>query len=114
MLDLAFVREHSDLVERNMQRRGMDAAPVLSHFRALDEARRRDIAALETAQQKRNQLSQQIGELKRKKDLTAAEQQEADRVTGEVATVKQSIPELEQRAKAADEELRALMAVIPN
>jgi len=61
MLDLAFVREHLDVVERNMQRRGLDAAAALGRFRALDDARRRDIAALETAQQKRNQFSQRTG-----------------------------------------------------
>src|SRR5258708_5278642 len=103
MLDLAFVRDHLDLVERNMQRRGLDAAATLGRFPELDEARRRDIAAFEAAQQKRNQLSQRIGELKRGKgtDALAGEEgekrklQELERVSSEVATLKQSIPELE-------------------
>src|SRR3989442_6479122 len=112
MLDLAFVREHLDVVERNMQRRGLDAAATLGRFPELDEARRRDIAALETAQQKRNQLSQRIGELKRKKDPAPAEQQALAHVTAEVASLKQSIPELAQRAKAAYAELCAPMARI--
>jgi seryl-tRNA synthetase len=112
MLDLGYVREHLDRVEEALRRRGMDPQQVLGGFRDLDAARRRYIAEFETAQQRRNQLSQRIGELKRKKD--AADSAEVERVTAEVGELKKAIPELEERAKRTDEELRDILKGIPN
>jgi len=114
MLDLGFVREHLDLVEEKLRQRGMNPADVLGRFRDIDTERRRQIQELEAAQQKRNQFSQQIGELRRKKDLSDAEKAELDRVTAEVGELKKSIPALEEGAKAHDEQLKSLLAGIPN
>jgi len=114
MLDLGFVREHLDDVQRRLRQRGPDAAAALDRFRELDVARRRDIQAFETAQQRRNQISQRIGELRRKKDASDAERAEAEKLAAEVAELKKQIPELEDRAKAGNEEVRAVLAAIPN
>ncbi len=114
MLDLAYVREHLDLVEEKIRQRGMEPAQVLGRFRELDEARRRQILEFETAQQKRNQLSQRIGELKRNKDAGDAERAELERVAAEVGELKKSLPELEARARRGDEELRDVLKGIPN
>src|SRR6266404_3205197 len=114
MLDLGFVREHLDDVQRRLRQRGPDAAAALDRFRELDVARRRDIQAFETAQQRRNQISQRIGELRRKKDASDAERAEAEKLAAEVAELKKQIPDLEERAKAGNEEVRAVLAAIPN
>ena len=114
MLDLAFVRDHLDVVERAMRNRGLDPSDLVGRFRGLDSERRRHIQELEAAQQKRNQYSQRIGELRRNKAPSDAERAELERVTAEVAELKKSIPELEDRAKRDDEELRALLVGIPN
>src|SRR5436853_84155 len=114
MLDLAYVREHLAVVEEKLRQRGLDPTQVLGKFREVDEARRRAIVELEAAQQKRNQLSQRIGELKRKKDGTDAERAEADRVAAEVGELKKTMPELEERAQRGDAELRDILTGIPN
>jgi seryl-tRNA synthetase len=114
MLDLGFVREHLDLVEEKLRQRGMNPADVLGRFREIDGERRRQIQELEAAQQKRNQFSQRIGELRRKKDANDAERAEIERVTAEVGELKKSIPALEETAKRHDEELKSLLAGIPN
>src|SRR4051812_18628894 len=67
MLDLGYLRDHLELVEEKLRQRGMDPSAVLGRFRELDDARRKHIGAVESAQQRRNQLSQRMGELKRNK-----------------------------------------------
>src|ERR1051326_5074421 len=114
MLDLGFVREHLALVEEKLRQRGMNPADVLGRFRQIDAERRRQIQELEAAQQKRNQFSQRIGELRRNKDLADAERAELDRVTAEVGELKKQIPALEDAARRHDEELKSLLAGIPN
>src|ERR1051326_1142309 len=114
MLDLGFVREHLDLVEEKLRQRGMNPADVLGRFRDIDAERRRQIQDLEAAQQKRNQFSQRIGELRRKKDHSDAEKAELEKVTAEVGELKKTIPALEEGAKKHDDELKSLLAGIPN
>lgn len=114
MLDLGFVREHLDLLEEKLRHRGMNPADVLGRFSEIDAERRRQIQELEAAQQKRNQFSQRIGELRRTKDLPDAERAELERVTVEVGELKKRIPDLEDAAKRHDEELKSLLAGIPN
>ncbi len=40
MLDLAFVRDHLDLVEKKLRDRGMNPEAVLNDFHAIDQERR--------------------------------------------------------------------------
>src|SRR3954468_9562283 len=114
MLDLVYLRDHLELVEEKLRQRGMDPSAVLGRFRELDDARRKHIGAVEAAQQRRNQLSQRMGELKRNKTPGDSERAEVERITAEVGELKKSIADLEERARAGDEELRALLAGVPN
>jgi seryl-tRNA synthetase len=105
MLDLNFVREHLPLVEEKLRLRGMNPEEVLGDFRAVDAERRANITTLETAKQRRNQLSPKIGALKQaeKKGALSAEQQKvlAEIVTA-VAHEKSVIEQYEERVKQAD------------
>jgi seryl-tRNA synthetase len=65
MLDLGFVRNNLELVEEKLRARGADPAALLGDFRALDKQRREAITLSEQAKARRNELSQQIGALKR-------------------------------------------------
>ncbi|HLW54892.1 MAG TPA: serine--tRNA ligase [Candidatus Angelobacter sp.] len=107
MLDLAFVREHLSDVEAMLRRRGMDPAQVLGGFRAADERRRQLITRAETLKAQRNRLSEEIPKLKKAgQDATAVmEQSKALREQGDT---------LEKQAGESDQELRNLLAVIPN
>ena len=117
MLDLAFVRDHLELIEQKLRQRGMDPAEVLSGFRELDQERRRSITQLETLKQKRNTLSQQIGALKqaeKKGTLSLEQKADLDRLTAEVTALKTDIPRLEQEATEVDARFRPILQTIPN
>src|SRR5690348_118080 len=106
MLDLAFVRENLSKVEEMLRRRGQDPA-VLARFREMDEKRRQLITQSETLKAQRNRASEEIAKLKKAgQDATAQmEQTKALREQGE---------SLEKQATEIDQELRTLLAGIPN
>ena len=55
MHDIRFIREHPDLFDRALARRGLQ--PESKRLIALDEERRKNILELETAQARRNTAS---------------------------------------------------------
>jgi seryl-tRNA synthetase len=117
MLDLNFVRDHLPLVEEKLRLRGMNPAEVLGDFRAVDAERRSNIKILETAQQRRNELSPKIGALKqaeRKGALPAEQQKELADMVAAVADEKAVIEQFEARVKRADEKFLAILKGVPN
>jgi len=107
MLDLAYVRDNLTKIEEMLRHRGMDPQSVLSGFRQVDEKRRHLITQSETLKAQRNRASEDIAKLKKAgQDATAQmEQTKALRVQGD---------ELEKRAGEIDQELRTMLAGIPN
>src|ERR1039458_2651124 len=65
MLDLGFVRNNLELVEEKLRARWADPAALLGDFRALDAGRREAITTSEQLKARRNELSEQVGTLKR-------------------------------------------------
>ncbi len=65
MLDLGFVRGNLEVVEEKLRARGADPVALLGDFRALDKSRRESITNAERLKARRNELSQQVGALKR-------------------------------------------------
>ncbi len=107
MLDLAFVREHLDVVERKLRDRGMDPAAVLGDFRALDTERRRLITDAESLKAQQNKASEEIARLKKQKqDATA----QIEAMKG----FREKIKAAEEQAGEKDSQLRQLLAGIPN
>ncbi len=107
MLDLAYVRENLTQVEEMLRRRGMDPAQVLSGFRQVDDKRRQLITQSETLKAQRNRASEEIAKLKKagQDAATQMEQTKALRVQSD---------ELEKQAGEIDQELRTMLAGIPN
>jgi seryl-tRNA synthetase len=107
MLDLAYVRENLSTIEEMLRRRGADPAQVLAGFRQIDEKRRALITQSESLKAQRNRASEEIAKLKKSgQDATAQmEQTKALRVQGD---------ELEKQAGEIDQELRTMLAGIPN
>jgi seryl-tRNA synthetase len=107
MLDLAFVRANLELVEAKLRARGMDPATLLGNFRELDAARRSKITQAEGLQAQRNKLSQEVARLRKSgADASALMEQ--------IRELKQQAEELEQVAGQAEEQMRTLLAAIPN
>jgi len=107
MHDIRFIREHPDAFDKALARRGLP--PEAKLLIALDEARRKKILELETAQARRNAASKEIGEAKKNKDDRKAAQ-----LLAEVAALKESMPALEAQEKAASKALDDALAEIPN
>ncbi|HEY6969731.1 MAG TPA: serine--tRNA ligase [Candidatus Angelobacter sp.] len=107
MLDLAFVRDNLPAVEEMLRRRGLNPQQVLGDFRAIDERRRSLITQAETLKAQRNSKSEEIAKLKKSGQDAGAliEQNKALREQGET---------LEKDAGQAEQELRNVLAGIPN
>jgi seryl-tRNA synthetase len=107
MLDLTFVRSNLELVEEKLRARGADPAVLLGDFRALDASRREAITTAERLKARRNELSQQVGALKKSG-------QDATAVMEETRALKDKLDDLDQTAANLDDRLRQLLAGIPN
>lgn len=111
MLDLNFVRANLGLVEEKLRARGADPAALLGDFHSLDRRRREAITQAEQCKARRNELSQQIGALKKAgPDGSEA----AAALMEETRTLKDKLDELDKTAAALDEQLRQALARIPN
>ena len=108
MLDIKFVRENPDLVDKSCESR-QNAHWDREKFFELDEERRSVITEVETLQAERNAVSKQIGLLMRE-----GKKEEAEAAKEQVAANKDRIAELDQRRGEVEEELTALVAAIPN
>ena len=107
MHDIRFIREHPEVFDRALSRRGL--AQESKRLIGLDEERRKKILEFETAQARRNAASKEIGEAKKSKD-----EKKAAALMAEVGTLKETIPQLDAAAKTASQTLDAALAEIPN
>jgi len=105
-------RHQMDPRQRQCLRRCAEAArlePLSPSLLAIDEQRRAAILASEQAQARRNAASKEIGDAKKAKDDARAAV-----LMAEVAELKTTMPALDAATRAADEELAAALAAIPN
>ena len=108
MLDIKFVRENPDAVDKSCESR-QNAHWDRERFFELDEERRSTIAEVEKLQADRNTISKQIGQLMRdgKKD-------EAEAAKAKVTANKERIAELGEKRADVEQQLFDLVAAIPN
>jgi seryl-tRNA synthetase len=107
MHDIRWIRDNPEAFDAGLKRRGLQ--PLSASLLAIDETRRAAILAAEQSQARRNAASKEIGEAKRTKDDARAAA-----LMDEVARLKAALPQLEAKAKAADEQLANELAAIPN
>ena len=104
---MGFVRGNLELVEEKLRARGVDPAALLGDFHALDQRRREAITLAEQFKARRNELSQQVGALKKSG-------QDATALMDETRALKDKLDGLDQTAAALDDQLRLSLASIPN
>ena len=107
MHDLKYIRENPEAFDAALKRRGAEA--VSASLLALDEQRRSIQTEMQAAQARRNEASKAIGAAMGKGDTATAEALKA-----EVATLKDSMPQMEDKERALASELDALLAALPN
>lgn len=105
MLDIKWIRDNSDAFDAALGRRRLD--PEAGRLLELDTRRREALSLAQDIQTRRNGLSREIGDRKRR-GADAAELIEA------VSRTKAQQAEAEEQARAAEAELEAVLASIPN
>ena len=108
MLDIKFVRENPDIVDKSCASR-QNVHWDREKFFELDEERRSVIAEVEQLQAERNSVSKQIGKL-----LRDGKKDEAEAAKEKVATHKKHIQELNDKRAQVEKDLFDLIATIPN
>lgn len=107
MHDIKYIRENPQDFDAALSRRG--AAPVAASILTLDENRRAILTEMQNAQARRNDASKAIGAAMGKGDAATA-----NALKTEVAQLKDTVPLLEERERAAGAELEGLLAGLPN
>jgi seryl-tRNA synthetase len=105
MHDITLIRSDPAAFDAGLARRGL--APTAAQVLALDTKRRAVQTELQTQQQRRNEASRAIG-------AARAKGEDSGDLEDEVAEIKRRLPELELEARTFDDELRALLSMLPN
>lgn len=108
MLDIKFVRENPDVVDKACESR-QNAHWDREKFFELDEERRSVIVEVERLQAERNAVSKEIGQLMRE-----GKRDEAAAAKARIAANKERIAELDDKRDKVEQELFDLVAAIPN
>jgi seryl-tRNA synthetase len=105
MLDLGYVREHLDAIEKMARDRGvaLDLAP----FREIDTERRRLITSAEQLKAERNKASDEIAKLKKSG-------QDASAILARMKEVSDEIKRDDARITELDERLSQFLLTVPN
>ena len=106
MLDMKFLRANFEEIQEKLQHRGEDLTD-LGKFGQLDQERRELIVKAEQLKSSRNNVSEQISQLKREK-------QDADHLILEMRQVGEQIKEIDTRLREVEGELDHLLLSIPN
>ncbi|OCW58862.1 serine--tRNA ligase [Hoeflea olei] len=107
MLDIKWIRDNPAALDAALAKRG--AAPQAQTLIELDEARRSHVGALQALQERRNLASKDIG-----KAMAAKDQEKAEALKAEVATLKDELQAGEARERELDEALKYALSVLPN
>lgn len=105
MIDIEIIRKTPELLDEGLRKRG--AAPQAASLAALDEARRKTQTQQQELQARRNALSAQVGDLKRKGENAEAQMTE-------VAALKSALEDLTAREAAEAVQLSDALGRVPN
>ncbi|NEU32672.1 serine--tRNA ligase [bacterium LRH843] len=106
MLDVKRLRKDLAGIKDRLTTRGEDISG-LDRFEDLDEKRRTIIVEVEELKSRRNQVSQEVAQLKREK-------KDADHLIKETTEVSEKIKLLDEKLRQVDQELDNILLTIPN
>jgi seryl-tRNA synthetase len=105
MLDLKFIRDNRDIVRSGAESKGISVS--LDEIFILDDKRRALIQEGDVLKAKRNQVSAQVGKIKK-------EGGDASTVIAEMESVKNRILEIDPELREIEANLHALLLTVPN
>jgi len=103
MLDIAFIRNNTDIVKQGIRKKRMNVD--LDELLAVDEDVRRLRTEVETLRADRNRLS---------KEIPALKGEEKTQAVAQVKALKDGLSEAEPKLRSAEERFEQLMLTIPN
>ena len=109
MLQIAEIRENKDVFAKALQKRNIDALPLLENAIKVDEQRRSIQGQLDETLAKSNKLSKEIGEL-----YKSGKAAEANELKKQTADLKESSKQLGDQLNEAVAKLQTLLYEIPN
>src|SRR3989339_552134 len=107
MLDVKFVREHQEEVERALKNRGQEI--TLKEFRLREAERRQFLTRLEELRHERNTLSKEVGAL-----MQAGKRDEAKPLRDRSTAINEESKDLEAQTEAQDSWVREFLLHLPN
>lgn len=107
MLDIKWIRENPEALDAALAKRG--AEPLSQSLIALDEKRRSAVQKAQDLLSRRNAASKEIGAAMAQKNAELA-----DKLKGEVAEIKETLPAAEEEERALSAELNDQLSRIPN
>ena len=107
MHDIRLIRDEPEAFDAALAKRGLP--PESARLVALDERRRDATTRLQTAQAEANSIAKSIGIL-----MGGGRKEEAEAKKLEVASLKRTMPSLEEEQRQADAELEQALAALPN
>ncbi len=105
MLEIKFVRDHLDIIEKMLLYRGSTAD--LTQFKTADQKRREILFEIEDLRHRRNTVSDQIAQMKKKGE-------NADAIVADMRGVAKKIKELEIPLSENEEITHEILMQIPN
>jgi seryl-tRNA synthetase len=105
MLDIKFIRENPELVKKGIESKNEKSK--VDEVLQLDKQRREILVVSEELKAKRNQVSQEVGKLKKAG-------QDASAIVAEMKEVSDKIKEYDEKLASVEEELNNLLMFIPN
>ncbi len=109
MLQVPFIREHTNLVINRLAKRNIDATQMIADVIELDEQRRELQTKLDNEKAESNAISKEIGNL-----FKSGEAQKANLLKEKTTQLKETIKDLEQQLNEKAEALNELLYKIPN
>ena len=115
MLDIKFVRDHSDIVKENIKKKFQDEKlPLVDEVLDFDAKNRAAIQEASDLRAARNALSKQVGALMGQAKKDPSKLEEAEKVKAQVKANAERLAELEELEAKYAEEVRWRMMRIPN
>ena len=109
MLQVALIKDHFEAYVNALQKRNIDAKPILEKALALDEARKDTQTSMDNKLAESNKLSKEIGML-----FKSGEQKKATILKEKTVLLKEVTKTLGEQLTSIQEELDSLLYTIPN
>ena len=109
MLTLALIKENPEEVIKRLAKKHFDGRDAINHILELDTERRAAQTLRDNQAARLNKMAAQIGAF-----MKQGNKEEAEKVKAEVAALKENNKTIDERLKAAEDEIRNILLTIPN